>query len=151
MKASTVLRLASDLSPRPSDRTPIRGIFVACWVCAASGQVATAPPKRAMKARRCMSTPKFKRRHTAAKPSTLIGLILSSEAQPQWSTDVSDGSFSIELGYPRHVRVTPDSDRTAATAGGPFRADFVANVEIRTTPKISRKPFFGWLHRCKAP
>src|SRR5258708_27257674 len=94
MNASTVLRLASDLSPRPSDRTPIRGIFVACWVCAASGQVATAPTKRAMKARRCMSTPKFKRRHTAAKPSTLIGLILSSEAQPQCSTDVPSASFA---------------------------------------------------------
>jgi hypothetical protein len=32
------------------------------------------------------------------------------------------GSFSTELGCPRHVRFTPDSDRTADIVGGPFRA-----------------------------
>src|SRR6266849_5947439 len=33
------------------------------------------------------------------------------------------GSFSTELGYPPHVRFTPDSDRTADIAGGPVRAN----------------------------
>ena len=37
---------------------------------------------------------------------------------------VADGSFSTKLGCPRHVRFTPDSDRTADIAGGPFRANF---------------------------
>jgi hypothetical protein len=32
------------------------------------------------------------------------------------------GSFSTELGCPRHVRFTPDSDRTADVVGGPLRA-----------------------------
>src|SRR5450759_4576424 len=33
-----------------------------------------------------------------------------------------NGSISTELGYPRHVRFTPDSDRRTDIAGGPFRA-----------------------------
>ena len=31
-------------------------------------------------------------------------------------------SFSTELACPRHIHFTPDSDRTADIAGGPFRA-----------------------------
>src|ERR1700730_15981774 len=45
-------------------------------------------------------------------------------------------------GFAWHVRFSPDSDRTADVAGGPVRADFVAKVEHRTTPKISRKWIF---------
>ena len=36
--------------------------------------------------------------------------------------DVCSGSFSTKLGCPRHVRFTPDSDRTADIAGGSVRA-----------------------------
>ena len=32
------------------------------------------------------------------------------------------GSFATELGYSRHVRFPPESDRTAGIAGGPVRA-----------------------------
>jgi hypothetical protein len=43
------------------------------------------------------------------------------------------------MGIPRNVRFSPDSDQTADIAGGPVRADIVAKVENRPTPKISRK------------
>src|SRR6266566_7670510 len=33
-----------------------------------------------------------------------------------------DGSIATEMGCPRYVRSTPDSDRTADIAGGPFGA-----------------------------
>jgi hypothetical protein len=33
------------------------------------------------------------------------------------------GSFSTKLGHPRHVWFTPDSDRIADIAVGPFRAN----------------------------
>ena len=33
------------------------------------------------------------------------------------------GSFSTEMGFPRHVRFTPGSDRIADMAGGPVRAN----------------------------
>jgi hypothetical protein len=36
--------------------------------------------------------------------------------------DVSIGSFSTKLGYPRHVRFTPGSDRIADMGGGPVGA-----------------------------
>jgi hypothetical protein len=36
---------------------------------------------------------------------------------------VSFGSFATEMGIPRHVWFTPDSDRIADIAGGPFRAN----------------------------
>jgi hypothetical protein len=32
------------------------------------------------------------------------------------------GTFSTEFGFSPDVRFTPDSDRTADIAGGPFRA-----------------------------
>jgi hypothetical protein len=38
-------------------RTPMRGIFLACWACAASGHTLVTPPKSAMKSRLLMSAP----------------------------------------------------------------------------------------------
>jgi hypothetical protein len=44
------------------------------------------------------------------------------------ASEVRSGSISTKLGYPGDVRFSPDSDRTADTAGGPKGADFVAEV-----------------------
>ena len=57
MNASIVFKLASDLSPRPSESMPIRATFVACWACAASGQPAAAPPRNVMNSRRLIASP----------------------------------------------------------------------------------------------
>ena len=38
-----------------------------------------------------------------------------------WS-EVSFGSITTEIGFPRHVRFPQDSDQTADIAGGPVRA-----------------------------
>jgi hypothetical protein len=37
-------------------------------------------------------------------------------------TEFRSGSFATEMGIPRHVWFTRDSDRIADIAGGPFRA-----------------------------
>jgi len=47
-------------------------------------------------------------------------------------------SISTELGCPRHVRVAPDSDRTADIAGGPVRARFGSREPHSTTIPRSR-------------
>ena len=56
-----------------------------------------------------------------------------------------DGPDAIEMGC---LRYPPIATQTADIAGGPFRADFVAKVENRTTLKISRKLIFRPLCRC---
>jgi hypothetical protein len=48
--------------------------------------------------------------------------------QHETLANVAVGSFATEMGFRLHVRFTPDSDRTADIAGGPFGADFVAKV-----------------------
>src|SRR5438552_8943261 len=47
-------------------------------------------------------------------------------------------------------RFAPESGHRALQSGCPFRADIVAKVENRTTPKSSRKLIFGLLCRCAA-
>jgi hypothetical protein len=51
----------------------------------------------------------------ASGSRTMIACCLSSSANPQWpkhrGVSVRLGSFSTELSWPRHVRVTPGRDR----------------------------------------
>src|SRR5258706_15796479 len=54
MNALRVLRFGSELSGRPGVRTPIRGVFVACYARADSGHVTAAPPISLMNSRRLM-------------------------------------------------------------------------------------------------
>ena len=56
MNALIVVRLASDLSEPPGDRTPIRGIFVVGWARPLIGQAA-APPINVMNSRRLIAIP----------------------------------------------------------------------------------------------
>jgi hypothetical protein len=55
--------------------------------------------------------PGGERERATNRPQTLIGL------------DVSVGSIATDVCIPRHVRFTPDSDRTADIAESPVRAN----------------------------
>jgi transposase-like protein len=51
---------------------------------------------------------------------------------------------------PRSMHHDPESRHYATHSVCPFRADTVAKVENRTTPKISRKLIFRFHNRCNA-
>src|SRR5450759_2411270 len=80
------------------------GTFCACCARAADGQAAAAPPKSVMKSRRCISDSKLRRRHLAAKMTTLIGQKPVSRASSLGAANVALGSIATEMGCQRDVR-----------------------------------------------
>jgi hypothetical protein len=81
-----------------------------------------------------------------------VALTAGTNAASQMRRAAQDGygscaSFWRSLGHFRFIPMN-GHHRTASTS--PFRADIVAKVENRKTPKISPKLIFGLLCRCVA-
>jgi hypothetical protein len=64
----------------------------------------------------------------------------------------TSSSIWVEFKRNRFAAISETAlSRNRASHQRPLRADTVAKVENRTTPKISQKSFLRRLHRCKAP
>jgi hypothetical protein len=67
------------------------------------------------------------------------------------SRNVSEGSISTKLGCPRHVRFSPDSDRTADIAGGPGSCRFCCKSLFVVSNENSRATGAFCARRCEGP
>ena len=111
--------LESNVAGRAAgDRAPMTGIDR--WAVAASGCDASDARINLMKSRRIMgfvpaprATPKDELYHSSKRS----GLHFDGKF-----TDVRSGGILDRIEYPHDVRFTPDNDRTADMADGPFGA-----------------------------